>query len=56
MGLIGQDLEKDSLERIHELIDSKGEKGLLEKAYFAVKELVKEKIRLYCLSGRQNKK
>jgi ketose-bisphosphate aldolase len=48
-GLLGEELEKDSLALIHDLVDSQGGKGIFKKAYFAVKEVIKEKIRLYSL-------
>ena len=47
LGLLKEDLEKDDLASIHDLIDSRGERGIFERAYFAVREIIKEKIKLY---------
>ncbi len=49
-GLNKENFEKDDLQIVHDIIDSGGEKGIFQKAYSRVKEVVKEKVKLYSLN------
>jgi len=49
-GLIGEDLE--DLVLVHHLVDWPGSRNIFEQAYAAVKEIVKEKIRVYGSAGK----
>jgi fructose-bisphosphate aldolase class II len=49
--LLGQDLEVIDLTCVHHLVDWPGSRNIFEPAYTAVKEIVKEKIRIYGSAG-----
>jgi len=51
-GLIGEDLEEIDFALIHHLVDWPGSRNIFEQAYSAVKEIVKEKIRVYGSAGK----
>lgn len=49
-GLSKENFEGDNLQIVHDIIDSNSEKGVFQRAYSKVKEVVKEKIKLYSLN------
>ena len=51
-GLLQENLEEIKLAYVHYLIDWLGERNIFEPAYAAVKEVVKEKIRIYGSAGK----
>jgi len=51
-GLLREDLEEIDLTLVHHLADWPGSRNIFERAYAAVKEIVKEKIRVYGSADR----
>jgi ketose-bisphosphate aldolase len=51
-GLLREDLEEIDFALVHHLVDWPGSRNIFEQAYAAVKEIVKEKIRVYGSAGK----